>query len=91
MLLKEAMELLLMQDQEVIQALSSHTPQKTFTGGIRLGSSIRCSKQLGPSGCGHARKTQPKFPVIIPDKVFGCLLYWLLGTSDLSPGEHGRE
>ena len=72
-LLEEAMELLLMQDQEVIQAFSSHTPQKTFTDRIRLGSSIRCSKYLDPSGCGHARKTQPKFPVIIPDEVFGCL------------------
>src|SRR5436190_20599182 len=72
-LLEEAMELLLMQDQEVIQAFSSHTPQKTFTDRIRVGSSIRCSKYLDPSGCGHERKTQPKFTVIMPHEAFGCL------------------
>ncbi len=33
--LEEALELLLLQDQEMIQTFSSHTPQKTFTDGIR--------------------------------------------------------
>jgi hypothetical protein len=34
-LLEKAGELLLLEDQEVIQAFSSHTSQKAFTDGIR--------------------------------------------------------
>ena len=32
---EDTVELLLMEDKHVVQALSSHTAQKTFTGGIR--------------------------------------------------------
>jgi hypothetical protein len=31
---EEAMELLLLENEEVIQAFSPHTPQKTFANGI---------------------------------------------------------
>ena len=35
--LEEAVELLLMKDQEMIQAFSSHASQKTFTDSVREG------------------------------------------------------
>jgi len=34
---EEPIELLLLEDQEVIQAFSPYAPQKTFTDGIREG------------------------------------------------------
>ena len=67
------MELLLLENEEVIQAFSPHTPQKTFTDRIRLGGSIRCSKHFDPTGCGHLRKTRPKFAIIIPNEICGSL------------------
>ena len=68
--LEEAVELLLMQDQEVIQTFSSHASQKTFTDSIRLGSSIRRSKHRDPTCSGYSRTNPPKFLVIIPDEIF---------------------
>ena len=74
--LEEAVELLLMQDQEMIQAFSSHASQKAFTDSIRLGSSIRRSKHLNPTCSGHSSKNPPKFLIIISDQLFGCLPKW---------------
>ncbi len=34
--IEEATELLLLENEEVIQAFSPHTPQKTFANGIRM-------------------------------------------------------
>ncbi len=52
---EEPIELLLLEDQ----AFSPYAPQKTFTDGIRLGSSIRGSKHLDATRGGHARKIRP--------------------------------
>ncbi len=71
--LEEAIALFLIENEEVIQAFSSHTAQKTFANGIRLRSSKWRSKHLDPTGGGHSRKTWPKFLVIIPDEICGCL------------------
>ena len=73
---EEARELFLMENEEVIQAFSSHASQKAFANGIRLRSSKWRSKHLNPTGCGHSRKTCPKFLVIIPDEIFGRLPVW---------------
>jgi hypothetical protein len=74
--LKEARELFLMEKEEVIQAFSSHASQKAFASGIRLRSSKWRSKHLHPTGCGHSRKTCPKFLVSIPDEICGRLPLW---------------
>ena len=57
-------ELLLVEDQEMIQAFSPHASQETFTDSVCLGSSIRRSKQLDPTYGGHARTTRPKLLVM---------------------------
>ena len=46
---EQTIELLLMDDQEVIQAFSPHAPQKTFTDGICLGGTVRRSKDFDAS------------------------------------------
>ena len=43
-LFEKTVELPLLQDQEVIQAFSPHTPQKAFANGIGLRGAIRGSK-----------------------------------------------
>jgi hypothetical protein len=49
--LEEAVELPLMEDQEMIQACSPHASQKTFADSICLGSSGRCSKHFDATSC----------------------------------------
>ena len=67
--IEEAMELLLLENEEVIQAFSSHAPQKTLTDCIGLRGSIRRSKHLDATGGCHSGKIRPEFLVIIPDEV----------------------
>jgi hypothetical protein len=69
--LEKMIQLLLMQDQEVIQAFSSHTQEKAFTDGIRSWSSVRCSKDLDAAGCCHTGKMRAEFAIIVPHQVFG--------------------
>jgi hypothetical protein len=74
--LEEARELFLMENEEVIQAFSSHASQKAFANGIRLRSSKWGPKHLNPTDCSHSRKTCPKFLVIIPDEICRRLPVW---------------
>lgn len=66
-------ELLLLEDEEVIQAFSPHAAQKTFTDCIRLGSSIRRPKDLDAAGCCYTCKILAEFADIIPDEIIWCL------------------
>ena len=66
---EETMELLLMKDQEMIQAFSPHAPQKTFTDGIRLGGPVRRAKDFDASCYRHAGKTRPECAVMISKQI----------------------
>jgi hypothetical protein len=61
------MELPLMEDQEMIQAFSSHTSQKTFTDGIGSWSPVRRSKHLDATCCCHSFKIRPELAISIPE------------------------
>ena len=74
--LEETIELLLMQDQEMIQAFSPHTPKKAFTDGIRSRSPVRRSKHFDAARGSHARKTRPEFAVIIPNQISWFFAIW---------------
>lgn len=66
---EKAVQLLFLEDQEVIQAFSSHTSQKAFTDGIRLWGSVRRSKDVDAArGC-YSREFRPEFAIIIPDQI----------------------
>jgi hypothetical protein len=67
---EKPLELLLMKDQKVIQAFSSHAQEKTLTHSIRLRGSIWRSKHLDATGSCHSCKIRPELLVIIPDEVF---------------------
>jgi hypothetical protein len=69
--LEKSREVLFVEDQEVIQAFSSHASQKAFTDGIGSWSSVWRSKHLDATGGRYARQPRPEFPVIILNQIFG--------------------
>ena len=73
---EKAVQLLLLEDQEMIQAFSSHAPQKAFAHGICLGRPIGRAKDFDVTRRGHARKTRPECAVIIPDQIFWRISIW---------------
>ncbi len=62
-----------MQDQEVIQTISSHASQEAFADGICLGSSGWGSKYLDATRCRHSCKIWPEFPIVIPNQICWCV------------------
>jgi hypothetical protein len=90
--IEHALELLLVEDQQVVQAFLSHTPQKALADRIGSRSMIRGIQNLNGTGDRHPSKAGPKFAVIITNQILWRLsiqgrfsqvlrLYWLLGTS----------
>jgi hypothetical protein len=59
------MQLLLMEGQYVVKALSPDTPQKTFTDGIGSGRMIGCCEYLDAARCCHTSETEE-------DPIFLC-------------------
>ena len=73
---EKAVQLLLLQDQEMIQAFSSHAPQKAFADGISSRRPIRRSKHLISLVVATACKMLPECAVIIPDQIFWRRAIW---------------
>ena len=73
---EEAEELLLMEDQEVIQAFSPHTSQKALTDGIGLWRMVWRPKHLDAARCRDAGKNRSEFAIIIPNQIFWPLSIW---------------
>ena len=67
--IEHALELFLMQDQQVVQALLSHAPQETFADGIGSGRMIRGFENFN-GACGrHLSKARPEFAIVITNQV----------------------
>ncbi len=64
-LIEHALQLLLVEDEQVVKAFLSHTPQEAFADRIGARSVIRCSKHFNGTHCRHASKARPKFVIII--------------------------
>jgi len=62
-----------MEDQHVIQALSSDTPQKAFTDRIGSGRVIRCFEYLDATCCCHASEPGSKLAIMIAHEIPGGL------------------
>ncbi len=67
------LELLLMQDEQVIETLASHTPQKAFTDGIRLRDVIRCFENLDSTRMRNPCEVHPKLAIMITDEILRSL------------------
>ena len=72
-LIEHPLELLLAEDQQVVQAFLSDTPQKAFTDRIGSGSMNRCFEQLDATCPRHPIKARPKFAVVITNQVLWCV------------------
>ena len=67
------MQLFLMEDQQVVKALSSHTPQKAFTDGIGSWRLMGCFENLNATRCCNASETRAELVIIIANKILWCL------------------
>ena len=65
------LELLLMQDEQMIETLASHTSEKAFTDGIRLRNVIGCFENLDSTRLRNPFEAQPKLAIIITVRYFG--------------------
>ena len=67
---QDSLELLLLQDEQVIETLATHTQEKAFTDRIGSWCMIRRFQDLDATRLGNPREAHTKFALIIPDEVF---------------------
>ena len=60
--------LLLMQDEQVIEALTSHTAQEALTDGISSWRVVGCFEDLDATGLGNLREGHAKLAIIVPNE-----------------------
>ena len=68
--IEDALELLLMQDEQVIEALTSYTAQEALTDGIGAWSVIRGLENLDATCLGNPSESHSKLAIIIPHEAF---------------------
>ena len=71
--IEHALELFLMQDQQVVQAFLSDAPQKAFANGIGSWRMNRRFEQLDATGHRHSAETGSILAVVITDQILGGL------------------
>jgi hypothetical protein len=57
--IKHALELLLIEDQQVVEAFLSYTPQEAFADRIGSRCVIGCVENLNSTGCRHTSEAGP--------------------------------
>jgi hypothetical protein len=67
--IEHALELLLLNNQQMIQAFLSDAPQEALTDRIGSGRMNRRFQDLDAAGCGHTSEARPKFGIVIPNQV----------------------
>src|SRR5438067_3211974 len=68
--IEHALELLLLKDQQVIEAFLSDAPHEAFADGIGAFRIIRRFQYLDATGCGHARERGPEFALVSTNEIF---------------------
>ena len=68
-----ALELPLLQDQQVIQTFLPHAPQEALANSIGSGCMMRRFENLNAACRRHPSKAGPKFTVVISKEIFRCL------------------
>src|SRR5260221_1230401 len=63
------MQLLLMEDQHVVKALSSDTQEKTFTDGIGAFRMVGCFENLDAARCCYSSETGSKLVIVIANEI----------------------
>ncbi len=67
--LEHAVELLLVQDEQMIEALTPYTAEEPLTDGIRPRGVIRGCEHLDVTRLGNPREACPKLAIVIPNEV----------------------
>ena len=89
--MQDTMQLLLLEDEKMIETLSTHAAQKPFTDGIGPFRVVRRGEYLDAAGCSHTRETRSKLAITIANEILrsmsigGCLSQ-LLGCPDSGRG-----
>ena len=81
-LIEYALQLLLAEDQQMVKALLSYTPQEAFAERIGLWRMIGRFEDLNRTRCRHVSKARPKFAIIITNQILWRLSKWC-GFSEL--------
>src|SRR5215469_11452647 len=89
--MEHTVELPLLQDEQVIEALASHTAQEALTDGIGSRRVVGRFEDLDATGLGNPRESHAKLAIVIPDEILrphtkGRSFAKLLGH----PGVSGR-
>jgi hypothetical protein len=66
---QDPLELLLLQDEQVIEALATHTAQEALTDGIGSRGLVRRCENLDATGLGNPCESHPKLAIVITDEV----------------------
>ena len=72
-LIEHALKLFLVEDQQMVKAFLSHTPQEAFAdriGSFRMNGRF---ENLNGTRCRHPSKTWPKFAIMIANQILRCL------------------
>jgi hypothetical protein len=64
-----ALELLLMQDEQIVEAFPPHTPEKAFTDGIGSRSMIWYCENLDVTRLGNPCEAHPELAIMITDEI----------------------
>jgi hypothetical protein len=70
--IEHALELLLMQDQQMVQAFLSHTPQKAFADRIGSWGLNRRFEDLDRARFHYPSKARPELAIVITNQVLRC-------------------
>jgi hypothetical protein len=71
--IEDTLDLPLMEDQQVIEAFLSHTPQEALTDRIGSGSVIRSLEDFNCTCRCHSDETGSKLAIVITEKILRCL------------------
>ena len=67
--IEDALELFLLQDEQMIETFATHTAQKAFTDRIGASYAIRCFQNLDAAGYGHAFEIGSKLAIMITNEI----------------------
>ena len=68
-LIEHALQLLLAEDQQMVKALLSYTPQEAFADRIGLWRMIGRFEDLNCTRCRHVSKARPKFAIVSTNQI----------------------
>jgi len=72
-LIQNALELLLLKDQQMVEAFLPHTPQKAFADGVGSWCMNRRFEDLDSARFRYSSKARPELAIVITDQALWCL------------------